>query len=97
MAQGKMNINEILNCNSNVQVVVNLVDLKEFALSLIDEAQAAKKEPEEKYLTADETAVRLGVTKPTLWRWRKQGYLTPVHVGRKIRYRESDVINCMEG
>lgn len=91
-----MKLEELLKSNSNVQVVVNLVDLK-FALSLIDEAQAAKKEPEEKYLTADETAELLGVNKPTLWRWRKEGLLIPFHVGRKIRYNKSDVINFMEG
>lgn len=92
-----MKLEELLKSNSNVQVVVNLVDLKEFALSLIDEAQAAKIEPEEEYLTADGTAELLGVNKTTLWRWRKEGLLIPFHVGRKIRYRKSDVINFMEG
>ena len=38
-----MNIKEMLSTNANVQVVVNVADLKEFALSLID---VFKKEPQ---------------------------------------------------
>jgi hypothetical protein len=52
-----MNIKEMLSTNANVQVVVNVADLKEFALSLIDEAkniEEVKPEPQENTLPFDE-------------------------------------------
>ena len=33
----------------------------------------------------------MGVTKSTLWRWEKQGYLMPVRFGRKVMYRKCDL------
>lgn len=91
-----MSITEILKTNANVQLVVNMADLKEFALSLIDEAQAARKEPEEKYLTADETARMIPCDKSTLWRWNKNGYLKSLKMGNKVRYRLSDIENLLK-
>jgi len=45
----------------------------------------------ETYPSSDKVAEILDVSKPTLWRWRKQNYLVPISVGGKIRYRMSDV------
>lgn len=93
-----MNLQEI--SKQNTLLVVNSADLKEFALSLIDEAQAAMKEQEEKYLTADETAKMIPCDKSTLWRWNKSGILKSVKIGNKVRYRYSDitkVLNKKEG
>ena len=33
----------------------------------------------------------------TLWRWAKVGYLVPINVGGKRRYRMSDVKRILEG
>lgn len=88
-----MNINELLSCGANVAITVTPTDLKEFALCLIDGILSAKnQEPQsETYLTPDEVAEELGVSPTTLWRWEKMGYLMPVKVGRKSRYKRSDV------
>ena len=43
------------------------------------EAEAAK---EMATLTREEVAELLNVTKPTLWRWEKAGYLIPTNVAR---------------
>lgn len=86
-----MNIADLINSNANIAITVNLVDLKEWALSLIGEAQAAKQKKEETYLTADETASRIPCDKSTLWRWNKTGYLKSVKIGNKVRYRLSDI------
>jgi hypothetical protein len=51
----------------------------------------------ETYPSPDQVAKILDVDKSTLWRWRKQGYLTPIEVGGKRRYRMSDVKKILEG
>jgi transcriptional regulator with PAS, ATPase and Fis domain len=51
----------------------------------------------ETYPSPDQVAKILGVDKSTLWRWRKQGYLVPIEVGGKRRYRMSDIKRILEG
>ncbi len=94
-----MNVQEQLKNGSNVMFVLSGGDLKEFALALISEAQKSKESEmkDEVYLSADEAAKELQVTKPTLWRWDKNGYLQPVKVGRKCLYRLSDINSLREG
>lgn len=93
-----MSITEILRTGANVQLVINALDLKEAFLQWNEEMrQAATAAKEESYLTAQETADKLGVDVSTLWRWDKSGYLKKIKVGNKIRYRESDVQKLMEG
>lgn len=88
-----MNINDLLVSGANVAITITPTDLKEFALMLIDETLAAKnqKPAPETYLTPDDVASALGVSKNTLWRWDKMGYLKPVKVGRKPLYKRSEV------
>ena len=79
-----------------MQLVINALDLKEAFLQWSEETR--KEEPqEENYLTAKETAEKLGVDVSTLWRWDKSGYLKKIKLGNAIRYRESDVTKLMEG
>ena len=93
-----MNINSLLNSDANISVVVSVADLKEFALCVITEAMAAMEEKkEERYLTPDVVADMVGVSKNTLWRWEKEKYLIPIKVGRKSRYKLSDVKSILEG
>lgn len=49
------------------------------------------KKPIEKYLTMDETAEMLSVSRVTLWSWDKKGILESVRVGNLRRYRLSDI------
>ena len=51
----------------------------------------------ETYPSPDQVAKILDVDKSTLWRWRKQGYLIPIEVGGKRRYRMIDVRRILEG
>ena len=66
---------------------------------LIDETLSAKEQASEpeSYLTPDEVADKIGVSKNTLWRWEKEHYLTPIKVGRKSRYKLSDITSLMNG
>ena len=99
VAQHAVDIQEFREKGTNVQLVINAADLREFATYLISQIQAASedKEEPESYLTPDEVADMIGVSKNTLWRWDKEHYLTPVKVGRKSRYKRSGVIALMSG
>lgn len=93
-----MNVQELMNTGANVQIVINALDLKEAFLQWADELkQSVQIKQEEKYWTVKETAQRLAVDVSTLWRWDKQGYLVPVKLGRKVLYKESDIIKVLEG
>ncbi|MDR2085810.1 MAG: helix-turn-helix domain-containing protein [Dysgonamonadaceae bacterium] len=50
----------------------------------------------ETYKSPDQVSKILDVDKSTLWRWKKQGYLTPVEIGGKCRYRMSDIKKILE-
>ena len=51
----------------------------------------------ETYPSVTKVAEILDVTKTTLWRWQKAGYLVPIEIGGKRRYRMSDVKQILEG
>ncbi len=87
-----MGIQQMMQAGANVQVVVSLADLKEVFNEWQDERDAMRPVTKEDVkLTADEAAMQLGVTKVSLWRWAKMGYLTPVKAGRKVFYWQSDI------
>ena len=94
-----MSIKELINTDSNVMLVMNAADLREFALTLMEERENSSKLATRsgKYLTIAETVEKYGISKPTLWRWSKDGYLPKVKLGGKCFYRESDIIKLMEG
>lgn len=85
--------------NEKVTITASADDLREFALFLMGEARKAEKEKEkpEEYLTPNEVAKMIGVSTNTLWRWEKEKYLAPLKVGRKSRYRKSDVEALLTG
>ncbi|MFA6767881.1 MAG: helix-turn-helix domain-containing protein [Parabacteroides sp.] len=84
--------------NQNMQVVLNATDLKEFGLSLVQEVLTGQKVKEpEKYLSTKEAARFLDIDPSTLWKWGKAGYLVPIRVGGKKRYKLSDIKKIYEG
>ena len=81
---------------ANVNVVVSLADLRELVNELVENGTATASAPVEversrELMTRDEVCEYLGVTKPTLHRWNKLGYLTCIKVGSKVRYRREDI------
>lgn len=91
-----MDINSIFESGANVTLSVTPADLREFFLAIakeiMDNAPTVKEEPQqEAYLSNDEVAAKLGVSKNTLWRWGRDGYLKPFKVGKKLFYKSSDV------
>ena len=86
-----MNLKEIAS-NAQVQVVLNITDLRELFLEWQEQASEASDTKEETFLTPDEVAKIYRVSKVTLWRNTKAGYWpAPVKVGRKTLYRKSDM------
>ncbi|GAB6395252.1 MAG: helix-turn-helix domain-containing protein [Bacteroidales bacterium] len=51
----------------------------------------------ETYPSPKQVAKILDVDVSTLWRWRKQGYLVPIEIGGKRRYRMSDIKKILGG
>lgn len=93
-----MSIHEILaDGSNNISITVGISDLKEFGLSLIEEGRAMGRAErvQETYLTPDEVAKMLGVSKSTLWRWNKNGYLKHTKCGRRPFYKKSDIDKIM--
>ncbi len=76
-------------------LVVSQADLRELFLEWAAEWQQQQQQQPETYLSADEACAVLNVSKPTMWRWQKKGYLTPVKVGRRTLYRQSDITQLM--
>lgn len=97
-----MNLNNILQESGNVTIAVSLVDLKQFAVDIIE---STKKELEdvviaekaETYPSPKRVCEILDVDASTLWRWNKRGYLCPVEVGGKRRYKMSEVNAILNG
>ena len=51
----------------------------------------------ETYLSREKVMEIFGVGQTTMWRWQKSGYLVPINVGGKRRYRKSDIKRILEG
>lgn len=87
---------ELAEENRNIVVAISLADLIECNEALIRRAKAELEQQitdaaTETYPSAAKVAEILDVNKTTLWRWAKSGYLVPIEIGGKRRYRMSDV------
>lgn len=90
------NIYELTKVCPDINITIRAGELLEMAEYLV---KLTRKELEqqiadantETYPSPDQVAKILNVDKSTLWRWGKRGYLKPIEVGGKRRYRMSDV------
>lgn len=85
-----------------LQVSISLGDLVNAMRQLIAETrqeleQTIADSKAETYLSREKTMETLDISSTTLWRWAQIGYLTPLNVGGKHRYRMSDIKRIMEG
>ena len=76
---------------------MSLHDLELAVQNFVDKLLVQRENKPETYLTAEETAKRLGVDRSTLWRWNKEGYLLAIKIGSKVRYKLSDVERLQKG
>lgn len=85
-----------------LQVTISLSDLIEANTMLIADTkkeleQLITDEKSETYPSREKVMEMLDVSQSTLWRWQKAGYLVPLNVGGKRRYKMSDVRRILEG
>lgn len=86
----------------NLTISIKLSELVEANSLLIQETkreleQIICDQKAETYPSREKVMEILGVSAATLWRWDKIGYLKPLNVGGKRRYRMSDVRRILEG
>ena len=97
MSKEFVSIQNLLLSSENMILQLKKEDLKEFANQILLgaksiamlEAEAAA--TSDQLLTIDEAAKLLSVSKMTLYRWDKNGYLKKMEIGGKRRYRLSDI------
>ena len=80
----------------NLNLTIRACELYSFGEYLVDKTrkdleQLITDASVETYPSPDQVAKMLGVDRSTLWRWRKSGYLVPLEIGGKRRYKMSDV------
>jgi hypothetical protein len=90
------NLAELAKNSPNIKIEISLGELIEANTFLVNETcrsleQIIQDKAAETYTSPDKTAEIFDVDKSTLWRWRKNGYLVPIEVGGKRRYRMSDI------
>lgn len=56
-----------------------------------------KREADEEidYLKVEEVCQKLSVSRTTLWKWEKLGYLKPKRVGRRVLYSQKELLECI--
>ena len=78
---------------------IPLAEFKEIVTNCLKEQlDNQKPEPpkEDKFITTNEAIKILGVSKPTLHKWKTEG-LIPFHrIGSRIRFNKSDLIDAVQ-
>jgi hypothetical protein len=97
-----MNIYDLLESSSGLNITINAGQLIEAINYCVNKTRKELEQQitdanTETYPSPDQVAKILNVDKSTLWRWKKQGYLVPIEIGGKRRYRMSDVKKILEG
>ena len=98
-----MAIKDILSSGANVSITVTADDLRVFLAEVAQEvmnkekaAQAAKNDVE--MLNQAQVCSYLGVSKATVWRWEKIGYLRPsTRMGSRPMYLKTEVERIKKG
>ena len=98
-----MGMKDILSSGANVSITVTADDLRVFLAEVAQEvmnkekaAQAAKNDVE--MLNQAQVCSYLGVSKATVWRWEKIGYLRPsTRVGSRPMYLKSEIETLKKG
>ena len=98
-----MEIKDLLTSGANVNVTISANDLREFLTEISKQvaekekaAQAAKNDVE--MLNQAQVCSYLGVSKATVWRWEKIGYLRPsTRMGSRPMYLKSEIEKLKKG
>jgi predicted site-specific integrase-resolvase len=91
-----MNIQDFISNGANVSITISATDLQEVINYTITKTRmelekVISDDKAEVYLSPSETAKLLKISSTTLWHWNKRNYLTPVEVGGKRVYLQSEI------
>lgn len=103
LKDNSMEIKDILTSGANVNITISANDLRTFLAEVAQEvvnkekaAEAAKNDVE--MLNQAQVCSYLGVSKATVWRWEKIGYLRPsTRMGSRPMYNKTDVERIKKG
>ena len=89
-------LHAILEDGGTTLLVISADDLKRAICDTVSETKRlledeVAKNNSETLLTSQQVQERLNVSRTTLWNWRKYGYLLPIEIGGKVRYKLSDI------
>ena len=94
-------VNDILKSGGTTLMVIKAEDLKKAICETVSETRRQMENEvamskSETYLTGQQVQDKLNVSRTTLWNWRKEGYLMPIEIGGKYRYKLSDINTILE-
>lgn len=86
----------------NLKIEVTLADMLAFHKEVMSDTkreleETVISEKAETYPSPKQVCEILDVDNSTLWRWKNKGYLVPIDVGGKRRYRMSDIKKILNG
>lgn len=92
----------ILKDGAIITISIDIKDLpqsdKEDTENTLRKQEGVKKsDGTETYSTPKQASEILDVDLSTLWRWKKRGYLVPIEVGGRRRYKMSDINKILGG
>lgn len=102
MRNMKSNLAELIKEVPNLSIYVTVADLLAFHRTVIADTKRELEEivisdKAETYPTPKQVSEILNVDLSTLWRWSKRGYLVPITIGGKRRYKMSEVKAILNG
>lgn len=91
-----MDIREIMRSNSSSQQLLivsaqDLIDVIDTSVKKTIQELMGNMPMSDKLIPLKEVAETLNVSRCTLNRWNKDGYLIPIKIGRKVFYRQNDI------
>lgn len=93
-----MDIREIMRSNSSSQQLFivsaqDLIDIIDTSVkkTIQELEESVSKSNNDNLVPLKEVAETLNVSRCTLNRWNKDGYLIPIKIGRKVFYRQNDI------
>ena len=76
-------VNDILKSGGTTLMVIKAEDLKKAICETVSETR--------RQMENEVAMSKSDVSRTTLWNWRKEGYLVPIEIGGKYRYKLSDI------
>lgn len=97
-----MTITDLLTAGANVNLTISAVELRTFFEEVVrdttEKERAYEAQRSDVTMTQKEVCNYLGVSKATLWRWEKIGYLVPsTRMGARPMYIKSVVEQLKKG